>query len=36
LGRDLTIETVTPAELSPDELDLWTSFVAADPRFASP
>lgn len=36
LGRDLTIETVTPAELSPDELDLWASFVAADPRFASP
>ena len=36
MGRDLTIETVTPAELSPDELDLWTAFVAADPRFASP
>lgn len=36
MGRDLTIETVTPAELSPDELDLWASFVAADPRFASP
>lgn len=36
MGRDLTIETVTPAELSPDELDLWAAFVAADPRFASP
>ena len=36
MGRDLTIETVTPAELSPDELDLWASFVAADARFASP
>jgi CelD/BcsL family acetyltransferase involved in cellulose biosynthesis len=30
------METVTPAELSPDELDLWAAFVAADPRYASP
>ncbi|MDO9473214.1 MAG: GNAT family N-acetyltransferase [Caulobacter sp.] len=36
MGRELTLETVTPAELSPDELDLWASFVAADPRFSSP
>lgn len=36
LGRDLTIETVTPAELSADELDLWVGFVRADARFASP
>jgi len=36
LGRDPTIETVTPAELSPDELALWTRFVRADARFASP
>lgn len=36
MGRDLTIETVTPAELSADELALWTRFVRADARFASP
>jgi len=36
LGRDLTIETVTPAELSPDELALWSDIVAADARYASP
>ncbi len=36
MGRDPTIETVTPAELSPDELALWTRFVRADARFASP
>ncbi len=36
MGRDLTIDTVTPAELSPDELTLWAGFVRADARFASP
>ncbi|MBP7704065.1 MAG: GNAT family N-acetyltransferase [Caulobacter sp.] len=36
MGRDLTIETVTPSELSPDELDLWAGIVAADARYASP
>lgn len=36
MARDLTIETVTPAELTPDELDLWVGFLRADPRLASP
>ncbi len=36
MGRDLTIETVTPGELSPDELDLWSAIVADDARYASP
>ena len=36
MGRDLTIETMTPAELSPDELALWRDIVAADARYASP
>lgn len=36
MGRDLTIETVTPGELSPDELDLWAGFVRDDARYASP
>jgi len=36
LGRDLTIDTVTPAELTPDELAVWRGIVAADDRYASP
>lgn len=36
MGRDLTIETVKPAELSPDERGLWAGFVRADARYASP
>ncbi len=36
LGRDLSVETVTPAELTPEELALWTAFVRADQRYASP
>ncbi len=36
MGRDLTIDTVTPAELTPDELTAWRDMVAADGRYASP
>lgn len=36
MGRGLSIETVTPAELTPEEIALWTAFVCADPRYASP
>ncbi|ATQ42545.1 GNAT family N-acetyltransferase [Caulobacter mirabilis] len=36
MGRDLTVDTITPAELTPDELDLWAGFARADDRYASP
>ncbi|MDP1630284.1 MAG: GNAT family N-acetyltransferase [Caulobacter sp.] len=36
MARGLSIETITPGELSPEEIALWIRFVRADARYASP
>jgi len=36
VGRGLSVETVKPGELTPEEIGLWAGFIQADARYASP
>ncbi|CAN1489623.1 COG5653 Protein involved in cellulose biosynthesis (CelD) [Caulobacteraceae bacterium] len=36
MGRGLSVETVKPGELTPEEIGLWMAFIQADAGYASP